>query len=72
MLNHAGFAESKLHSWTGYHTSSCMDDPKGDKLYVNLSAAKVRRRLKGFRHGVRKVQSAGNKREGAMIMARKQ
>lgn len=34
-------------------------DPKGDKLYVNLGAAKARRRLKGFGHGVRKVQTAG-------------
>jgi len=31
-------------------------------LYVSLSAAKVRRRLKGFGHGVRKVQSAGKGR----------
>ncbi len=36
-----------------------MADPKGDKLYVNLSAAQTRRRLKGFGHGVRKVHSAG-------------
>lgn len=36
-----------------------MPDPKGDKLYVNLSAAQTRRRLKGFGHGVRKIHSAG-------------
>ena len=36
-----------------------MSDPKGDRLYVNLSASQVRRRLKGFGHGVRKIQSAG-------------
>jgi DNA transformation protein and related proteins len=36
-----------------------MGDPKGDKLYVDLPASQVRRRLKGFGHGVRKVQSAG-------------
>lgn len=36
-----------------------MADPKGDRLYVNLSAAQTRRRLKGFGHGVRKVHSAG-------------
>jgi DNA transformation protein len=36
-----------------------MADPIGDKLYVNLSASQTRRRLKGFGHGVRKVQSAG-------------
>ena len=36
-----------------------MTDIKGDKLHVNLSASQTRRRLKGFGHGVRKVQSAG-------------
>lgn len=36
-----------------------MADPKGDKLYVNIGASQARRRLKGFGHGVRKVQSAG-------------
>ena len=36
-----------------------MPDPKGDKLFVNFPASQVRRRLKGFGHGVRKVQSAG-------------
>ena len=36
-----------------------MADPKGDPLFVNLSAAQTRRRLKGFGHGVRKVHSAG-------------
>jgi len=36
-----------------------MTDPKGNRLYVNLSASQTRRRLKGFGHGVRKVQSAG-------------
>ena len=36
-----------------------MGDPKGDKLYVNLSSSQARKRLKGFGHGVRKVQSAG-------------
>jgi hypothetical protein len=29
---------------------------------VNLSASQVRRRIKGFGHGVRKVQSAGKNR----------
>jgi hypothetical protein len=43
-----------------------MADPKGHKLIVNLSAAQARRRLKGFGHGVRKVQSAG--RSQAMII----
>jgi DNA transformation protein len=36
-----------------------MADPRGDKLYVNLGASQARRRLKGFGHGVRKVQTAG-------------
>jgi DNA transformation protein and related proteins len=36
-----------------------MPDPKGDKLYVHLSASQVRRRLKGVGYGVRKVHSAG-------------
>ena len=39
-----------------------MADPKGDRLYVNLSASQARRRLKGFGHGVKKVQSAGKNR----------
>ena len=39
-----------------------MPDPKGSHLYVNLSASQTRRRLKGFGHGVRKVQSAGKNR----------
>ena len=39
-----------------------MTDVKGDRLYVNLSASQVRRRLKGFGHGVRKIQSAGKNR----------
>jgi DNA transformation protein len=32
---------------------------KGDRLFVNLGASQVRRRLRGFGHGVRKVESAG-------------
>jgi DNA transformation protein len=36
-----------------------MADPKGDKLFVNVGASQARRRLKGFGHGVRKVQTAG-------------
>lgn len=39
-----------------------MPDPKGFHLFVNVSAAQARRRLKGFGHGVRKVQSAGRNR----------
>jgi hypothetical protein len=36
-----------------------MPSPKGSTLFVNLSPSQARRRLKGFGHGVRKVQSAG-------------
>jgi DNA transformation protein len=36
-----------------------MAEPRGDKLFVNLGASQTRRRLKGFGHGVRKVQTAG-------------
>jgi len=39
-----------------------MPDPRGDKLFVNLSASQTRRRLKGFGHGVRQVQNAGRNR----------
>ena len=39
-----------------------MTDIKGDRLYVNLGASQVRRRLKGFGHGVRRIQSAGKDR----------
>ena len=36
-----------------------MNEIKGDRLYVSVSAAEARRRLKRFGHGVRKIQSAG-------------
>jgi hypothetical protein len=36
-----------------------MSNIKGYRLYVNLSASQVRRRLKGLGYGVRKVQSVG-------------
>lgn len=36
-----------------------MASPKGSHLFVNLGPSQARRRLKGFGHGVRKVQSAG-------------
>ncbi|MBN2294761.1 MAG: hypothetical protein JXM70_20195 [Pirellulales bacterium] len=39
-----------------------MSDIKGQHLYVTLSASQVRRRLKGFGHGVRKILSAGKNR----------
>jgi DNA transformation protein and related proteins len=36
-----------------------MARPKGSHLFVNLGPSQARRRLKGFGHGVRKIQSAG-------------
>ncbi|MBL9093669.1 MAG: TfoX/Sxy family DNA transformation protein [Planctomycetaceae bacterium] len=39
-----------------------MGDPKGHLLFVNLGASQARRRLKGFGHGVRKVQTNGRDR----------
>ncbi|MBA4017773.1 MAG: hypothetical protein C0483_11415 [Pirellula sp.] len=39
-----------------------MSDPKGYLLFVNIGASQARRRLKGFGHGVRKIQSAGSNR----------
>jgi hypothetical protein len=39
-----------------------MMEIKGDRLYVELGASKVRRRLRGHGFGVRKVESAGNNR----------
>ena len=36
-----------------------MGEPRRDKLFVNVGSSEARRRLKGFGHGVRKVQSAG-------------
>lgn len=37
-----------------------MADSKNAKVFVNLGASQARRRLKGFGHGVRKVETAGN------------
>ena len=37
-----------------------MTDPTNSKLFVNLGASQARRRLKGFGHGVCKVETAGN------------
>ena len=36
-----------------------MSEIKGQKLFVNVGPSEARRRLKGFGHGVRKVQSNG-------------
>jgi hypothetical protein len=36
-----------------------MNQRRGYRLYVNLGPSQTRRRLKGFGHGVRKVESAG-------------
>lgn len=38
---------------------SAMNQVKGEKLRVNLSASQTRRRLQGLGYGVRKVQAAG-------------
>jgi hypothetical protein len=46
-----------------------MADPQGEILIVNLAAAAVRRRLKGFGHGVRKIQSAGRNRAAVIHTA---
>ncbi|QDU99190.1 TfoX/Sxy family protein [Lignipirellula cremea] len=43
-----------------------MTGVKGQRLFVNLGASQTRRRLQGFGHGVRKVQTAGRNR--AMII----
>ncbi len=37
-----------------------MADPTSAKLFVNLGASQARRRLKGFGHGVLKVETAGS------------
>ena len=39
-----------------------MNEIKGDRLYVDLGASQVRRRLKGHGFGVRKAHSDGKKR----------
>ena len=39
-----------------------MTDMKGDRLVVNLGASQVRKRLKGYGFGVRKVFTDGKNR----------
>ena len=39
-----------------------MSSIKGYRLYLNLGASQVRRRLKGVGYGVRKVETAGKNR----------
>jgi hypothetical protein len=39
-----------------------MPQPKGTSLFVNVGPSQARRRLKGFGHGVKKIQSAGRNR----------
>lgn len=46
-----------------------MADPKGEHLYVNLSATQARPRLKGFGHGVRKIHSAGKNQALVILTA---
>jgi hypothetical protein len=38
---------------------SAMNELKGDRLYVNLSATQTKRRLQGYGFGVKKVHSNG-------------
>lgn len=42
-----------------YHSREPYGEPKGDQLYVNLGVSQAKKRLRGFGHGVRKVQTAG-------------
>jgi len=46
-----------------------MSDTHRSTLFVNLSASQTRRRLAGFGHGVRKVQSAGRNRAAILHTA---
>ncbi|MEQ8784933.1 MAG: hypothetical protein RIC55_01485 [Pirellulaceae bacterium] len=46
-----------------------MNAAKGARLYVNLSASQARRRLKGFGHGVRKIETAGRRRAAILHTA---
>lgn len=39
-----------------------MNEIKGDRLYVNLSASQTRRRLQGHGFGVKKIHSDGKNR----------
>jgi DNA transformation protein and related proteins len=52
---------SILHN-TNYAETPGMNDIKGDRLYVNLSATQTKRRLKGHGFGVRKIHSNGRNR----------
>jgi DNA transformation protein len=46
-----------------------MNPAKGAWLYVNLSASQARRRLQGFGHGVRKIETAGRNRAAILHTA---
>ena len=46
-----------------------MADPSNTKLFVNLGASQVRRRLKGFGYGVCKVETAGKKKRSSSLWA---
>lgn len=46
-----------------------MNNRKGFRLYVEVSAAQARRRLKGHGFGVRKIESAGKGRALIIHMA---
>jgi hypothetical protein len=46
-----------------------MNPSKGTWLYVNLSASQTRRRLQGFGHGVRRIETAGRHRAAILHTA---
>ena len=46
----------------GVSGTATMPDIKGYRLYVNLGASQVRKRLKGVGFGVRKIETAGRGR----------
>ena len=52
-------SESALGTRAVSRNENRMPEIKGQRLYVNLGASQVRRRLKGVGLGVRKVESAG-------------
>jgi hypothetical protein len=49
-----------------------MREIKGHRLFVNLSASQVRRRLRGVGYGVRKVETAGKNQAVIIHTARGQ
>ena len=56
---HSLAAAGRRHRQIRLYNVCNMNNPATGKLYVNLSASQTRKRLKGFGHGVKKVQAAG-------------